>query len=192
MRGSLAETVCIDYHSFTDGTIARSGSEVERVLPSDREPDEIKRESIWSVKEEDRHKFSYYFSILFSIGLVFSLWYEIVYVVDDGIFDTIIALMRDVGIAGLCSATLSFARFEMEDSMGIALELFRKQRYEEGHAEGIDIGRAEGIDIGIERGRAEGRAERDALKKQIAELKRRNGASPDDSRSSQADDDDEE
>ena len=63
--------------------------------------------------------------------------------------------------------------------MGIALELFRKQRYEEGHAKGVE----EGIDIG--------RAERDALRKRIAELEGRNGASPDDSRSSQADDDEE-
>lgn len=149
-------------------------------MPSDREDiEEVERESIWSVRRRDRHKFSYYFSILFSIGLVFSLWYEIAYVVDDGVFDTIIALMRDVGIAGLCSATLSFARFEMEDSMGIALELFRKQRYEEGHAEG----RAEGLDIG----RAEGRAERDALRKRIAELESRNGASPEDSHPSEED-----
>lgn len=59
--------------------------------------------------------------------------------------------------------------------MGIALELFRKQRYEEGHAKGVE----EGIDIG--------RAERDALRKRIAELESRNGASPEESHASDED-----
>lgn len=68
-------------------------------MPTDREADEeLKRESIWSVKEEDRPKFSIYFTVLFSIGLVFSFWYEIFHVAGDSVFDTIIALLRDIGL----------------------------------------------------------------------------------------------
>ncbi len=139
-------------------------------MPSDREADEeIKRESIWSVKEEDRPKFSIYFIILFLIGFAFSLWYEIFHVVDDSVFDTVITLMRDIGLAGIAAVVLTFARFEGEDSMGVALDIYRKLQYEKGHAEGREEGLAEG--------RAENRAEIEALRKRIAELERRNGSS---------------
>ena len=103
----------------------------------------ILRESIWSVKEEDRPKFSIYFATMFVIGMGFCLWYEILHVTDDSAFDTIIALARDVGISGIASVTLSFFRFEGEDTMGIALDLFRKQQRAKGHAEGHAEGKAE-------------------------------------------------
>ena len=103
----------------------------------------ILRESIWSVKEEDRPKFAIYFSALFLIGMGFFAWNEIIYVTDDSVLDTIIALARDVGISGIASVTLSFARFEGEDTMGIALDLFRKQERAKGHAEGHAQGQAE-------------------------------------------------
>lgn len=166
-------------------------------MPSDIEAqEEIKRESIWSVKEEDRPKFSIYFIILFLIGLAFVGWYEIFHVTGDSVFDTIIALMRDIGLVGIASVVLTFARFEGEDSMGIALDLFRKYKYQEwmeeglkqGLKQGIEQGREQGIEQGVEQGRAEGRAERDALRKRIAELESRNGSAPnDDGRHSDSD-----
>ena len=146
-------------------------------MPSDTEAhEEIKRESIWSVKEEDRPKFSIYFIILFLIGVTFVGWYEIFHVTGDSVFDTIIALMRDVGLAGIAAVVLTFARFEGEDSVGIARDIFRKLQYEKGREEGL----AEG--------RAENREELEALRKRIAELERRNGSS---SNGSHTPDDDE-
>ena len=136
-------------------------------MSRDREAgEELKRESIWSVREADRPKFAHYFIVLFFLGLAFSVWYEIFRVVDDSIFDSIAALIRDIGLVGIAAVTLTFARFEGEDSMGVALEVFKKRRFEEGRAVGIE----------------EGRAERDALRKRIAELESKNGNSPGDSR----------
>ena len=141
-------------------------------MPSDKEADEeIKRESIWSVKEEDRPKFSLYFTILFLVGLVFAGWYEIFYVTSDSVFDILIALVRDIGLVGIAAVVLTFARFEGEDSMGIALDIYRKRQFQEGKAEGL----------------AQGQAERDALRKRIAELESRNGNSPGDTHSDEYD-----
>ena len=124
------------------------------------------RESIWSVRQEDRHKFSVYFTILFVIGVAFILWYEIVHVTDDDIFDTIIAIATDTIIVIGFSVGVTFARFEGGDSVGVALENYRRIKYEEG----------------LQQGRAESRAEIEALKKRVAELEleRRNGKSDDD------------
>ena len=161
-------------------------------MPTDREADEeLKRESIWSVREDDRPKFSHYFTILFLLGLAFSFWYEIFHVVNDSVFDTIIALVRDIGLVGIAAVVLTFARFEGEDSMGIALDIYRRQQYEKGIEEGLKIGRKEGIEEGREEGIEEGRAERDVLRRRIAELESRNGSSPDDTHSSHSDEKDE-
>ena len=111
----------------------------------------VPRESIWSVKEEDRHKFALYFFILFVAGMCFSIWYEVFYVTGDSVFDNIVALTKDTGLVGAASITLSFTRFEGGDAMGIALDLFRKQKYEEAFVEGVAQG--------IAQGRAEGDAE---------------------------------
>ena len=173
---ALAEIPGIHYHGSIQKQSCRARNEVEHASPSDRDADEeIKRESIWSVKEEDRPKFSHYFTILFSIGLAFSVWYEIFYVVDDSIFDTVIALMRDIGLTGIAAVVLTFARFEGGDSMGVALDIYRKLQYEKGHAEG----REEGLAEGRAEGRAENHAEIEALRRRVAELERRNGNSSD-------------
>lgn len=63
--------------------------------------------------------------------------------------------------------------------MGIALDIYRKRKFEEGRA------------AGVEEGRAENRAEIDALRKRIAELESRNGNSPDESHLSHSEDADE-
>ena len=135
------------------------------------------RESIWSVRQEDRHKFSVYFTILFVIGVAFILWYEIVHVTDDDIFDTIIAIATDTIVVIGFSVGVTFARFEGGDSVGVALENYRRIKYEEGREQGI----AEG--------RAESRAEIEALKRRVAELERRNGTSDDDNPGSHQDGD---
>ena len=137
------------------------------------------RESIWSVRQEDRHKFSVYFTILFVIGVAFILWYEIAHVTDDDIFDTIIAIATDTIIVIGFSVGVTFARFEGGDSVGVALENYRRIKYEEGLQQGIKQGIAEG--------RAESRAEIEALKKRVAELERRNGTSDDDNPGSHQD-----
>ncbi len=54
----------------------------------------ILRESIWSVKEEDRHRFSIYFTTLFLVGMGYCAWYEIFHVTNDSMFNTIIALQE--------------------------------------------------------------------------------------------------
>ena len=54
------------------------------------------RESIWSLRQEDRTKFSFYFSILFIIGMSWVAWYQIGYVVHDSIADTINAVVMGI------------------------------------------------------------------------------------------------
>ncbi len=135
------------------------------------------RESIWSVRQEDRHKFSVYFTILFVIGVAFILWYEIAHVTDDDIFDTIIAIATDTIVVIGFSVGVTFARFEGGDSVGVALENYRRIKYEEGREQGI------------KEGRAESRTEIEALKRRVAELEleRRNGTSDDDNPGSHRD-----
>ena len=137
------------------------------------------RESIWSVRQEDRHKFSVYFTILFVIGVAFILWYEIVHVTDDDIFDTIIAIATDTIIVIGFSVGVTFARFEGGDSVGVALENYRRIKYEEGREQGIKEGREQAI--------AELTPGIEALKKRVAELEHRNGTPDDDNPGSHQD-----
>ena len=137
------------------------------------------RESIWSVRQEDRHKFSVYFTILFVIGVAFILWYEIVHVTDDDIFDTIIAIATDTIIVIGFSVGVTFARFEGGDSVGVALENYRRIKYEEGREQGIKEGREQAI--------AELTPGIEALKRRVAELEHRNGTSDDDNPGSHQD-----
>ena len=146
------------------------------------------RESIWSVRQEDRHKFSVYFTILFVIGVAFILWYEIAHVTDDDIFDTIIAIATDTIVVIGFSVGVTFARFEGGDSVGVALENYRRIKYEEGREQGIKEGREQGIEQGREQGIEQGREQAiaeltpgiEALKRRVAELESRNGTSDDD------------
>ena len=55
--------------------------------------------------------------------------------------------------------------------MGIALDIYRRRQFAEGKAEGL----------------AQGQAERDALRRRIAELESRNGNSPDDTHPDESD-----
>ena len=104
--------------------------------------DEGSRTSIWSVRTQDRFQFSIIFFILFLIGLSIISYYEIWVVIDDSPIATAIALIRDIGAVGLASLVLTLVRFEGGDTiMGIALDLYRKHRYEAGFKAGIEEGR---------------------------------------------------
>ena len=85
-----------------------------------------RRESIWSVKSQDRYRFSYWFATLFCAGLVFVVWYEIWHVEENDFFKKIFNLLKDVGIVGLLAVTLAFFRFEGRDAMGVALGNFHQ------------------------------------------------------------------
>ena len=124
------------------------------------------RESIWSLRQEDRTKFSFYFSILFIIGMSWVAWYQIGYVVHDSIADTINAVVMGIAQVGVSAATITFFRFEGADAMGVALDLWRERRKRE---------RDEMIAKAVEEATAKTRAENEALKKRIAELEKSNG-----------------
>ena len=91
-----------------------------------------RRESIWSVRRQDRYRFSYWFATLFCAGLIFVVWYAIWHVEENDLLKKIFNLIKDVGIVGLLAVTLAFFRFEGRDAMGVALEIFHKKRFEDG------------------------------------------------------------
>ena len=90
------------------------------------------RVSIWSVKGENRHVFAALFSILFISGIGFSIIYEVAINDCDGILDTLFAIIEHILPIGLASVILAFFGMEGGDTVGVALELFRKQRFREG------------------------------------------------------------
>ena len=137
----------------------------------ERDDNENLRESIWSVRSDDRASFARWFSILFVIGMGFMAWYEIDHAVTDGFFDTLVAIGLGSGPVGVASVVITFFRFEGGDTMGVALDAYRRKQFREGRQVGREEGRQEGIKIG----REENRAEIEALRKRIAELEKRNG-----------------
>ena len=92
------------------------------------------RESIWSVRQEDRPRFSYYFAILFIIGMAWVIWYQIDYVAHDSVVETFMAIFIGTVQAGVAAVTITFFRFEGEDAMGIALDIWREKRRREREA----------------------------------------------------------
>ena len=119
--------------------------------------DESNRTSIWSVPTKDWFYFSGIFLILFLIGMGFVSYYEIWVKDSDSLVETIIALMRDVVVAGLASVILTFVGFVGGETVGFVLERYRAQRL----AEGKRLGRQEGIKLGKTEGIKLGRQERD-------------------------------
>ena len=101
--------------------------------------DESNRTSIWSVPTKDWFYFSGIFLILFLIGMGFVSYYEIWVKDSDSLVETIIALMRDVVVAGLASVVLTFVGFVGGETVGFVLERYRAQRL----AEGKRLGRQE-------------------------------------------------
>ena len=138
----------------------------------ERDEEEDPRESIWSVRLEDRASFARWFSILFVIGMGFLAWYEIDHAVTDGFFDTLIAIGLGAGPVGLASVVVTFFRFEGGDTMGVALDAYRRKQFREGR----QVGREEGREEGIEIGREESRAEVKALRTRVEDLEKRNGS----------------
>lgn len=137
----------------------------------ERDDNENLRESIWSVRSDDRASFARWFSVLFVIGMGFMAWYEIDHAVTDGFFDTLVAIGLGSGPIGVASVVITFFRFEGGDTMGVALDAYRRKQFREGR----QVGREEGRQEGIRMGREENRAEIEALRKRIAELEKRNG-----------------
>ena len=131
------------------------------------------RESIWSVRQEDRPRFSYYFAILFIIGMTWVVWYQLDYVAHDSLVETIMAIFVGTVQAGVAAVTITFFRFEGEDAMGIALDIWREKRKRE---------RDEMVAKAVEEATAESRAQietlrdqNEALERRIAELEKSNG-----------------
>ena len=118
------------------------------------------RESIWSLRREDRPRFSYYFATLFIIGTGWMAWYQIYYVTHDSVVETVMAIFLGVIQSGIVAVTITFFRFEGEDAMGIALDIWREKRRRE---------RDEMIAKAVEEATAGSRAQIKALKKRIAE-----------------------
>ncbi len=101
-----------------------------------KDKSEEQRESIWSVKQENRYKFSIYFVIMFLAGAVFVCWYEIFHITEDDGPETVVDLIKDISMVGITTVTLIFFIFEGRDTMGVALEIFKRKRLEEGREEG--------------------------------------------------------
>ena len=174
-----------------------------------RPSDDGGRVSIWGVRPENRDEFAAIFSFLFVIGIGFMVWYDMFHVTADGAIDTIIAIILKIGGVGLSSVALTFARFEIGDTMGVALEIYRKRRYERGRADGRAEAEAEaeakygpriaaleshiamrGIDLADAPSEVapdasapsndDMMARIEALERQVAEILARNGDSPSD------------
>ena len=126
----------------------------------------LPRESIWSVRQEDRPRFSYYFSVLFVIGTAWVAWYQIDHVVHDGLIETVMAIFLGMIQSGIAAVTITFFRFEGADAMGIALDIWREKRARE---------REEMIAKAVEEATAENRAVIKELKRRISELEKSNG-----------------
>ena len=108
--------------------------------------DESNRTSIWSVRTEDRFQFSIIFFTLFVLGLGLVSYYEIWVKDCDSRTETTIALIRDVGAVGLAAVVLSLIWFEGGDIVGVARDIWKRQQFNEGIAEGKrlaekDVGR---------------------------------------------------
>ena len=137
-----------------------------RGYPQLTSQDNHPRESIWSVRQEDRPRFSYYFAILFIIGMAWVIWYQIDYVDRDSVVETIMAIFIGMVQAGVAAVTITFFRFEGEDAMGIALDIWREKRRREREAM---------VNEAVEAAIAEVRSENQELKRRIAELEKSNG-----------------
>ena len=127
------------------------------------------RESIWSVRQEDRPRFSYYFTILFIIGAGWVIWYQIDHVVHDSVVETVMAIFLGIIQAGVAAVTITFFRFEGEDAVGIALDIWREKRRREREAMVAEAVAEK------EAALAEAVAQNKALKRRIAELEKKNG-----------------
>ena len=120
--------------------------------------DESNRTSIWSVRTQDRLQFSIIFFILFIAGLILVVFYEVWLADSENLIATVIALIRDVGVVGIASLTITLVRFEGGEVVGIGLEWYKKQRYNAGFKAGEEIGKAAGEEIGRVAGEEIGRA----------------------------------
>ncbi len=93
-------------------------------------------------------------------------WYQIDHVVHDGIVETIMAIFLGVIQSGIVAVTITFFRFEGEDAVGIALDIWREKRRRE-------------RELMVKNAVAKAVADKDSqiatLKRRLAELEKSNG-----------------
>ena len=126
-------------------------------------PLEDGRESIWSVPPGRMAQYLALFTLFASMGLGFLLWYEIFSNTSDTLPQTVLAIIKGLGLNTAGAAGLSFQIVEGPKFVMVVADYFTKrwlnplkeQLRQEGRAEGHAEGRAEG--------HAEGQAESNAM-----------------------------
>ena len=115
-----------------------------------------------SVPARWRHLYFNAFSLLCIAGESFLIWYEIARRDEESDYlDIIMSIVLNTGPVALAAAILAFIILKGRDAMLGTWETFSRKRFERGREEGVEIDRAEG------------REEREALAKRIAELEKR-------------------
>ena len=133
----------------------------------EREPD---RQSIWSVASGWLPAYFALFDALGLLGTAFAIVRNILWVAHPSVHDMIWAIIADIVVVGIASATISILAVEAGKNamiVGTYLdEMIKKRRarqmaeaVERGRAEGIAKGRSEGVAEGVAKGRSEGVAE---------------------------------
>ena len=128
------------------------------------------RESIWSVPPGRMAQYLALFTLFASMGLGFLLWYEIFSNTSDTLPQTVLAIIKGLGLNTAGAAGLSFQIVEGPKFVMVVADYFTKrwlnplkeQLRQEGRAEGRAEGHAEGRAEGQVEGRAETNAEWEA------------------------------
>ena len=135
----------------------RDEPDLEPTAGQDRTPEES-RESIWSVPPGRKALYFALFTIFASAGIGFLVWYEIFENTADTLPETIMAIMRGIGIITVGAAGLSLLTTEAPRFIMVMADYFTKRWLEplkekrraereklraEGHAEGHAEGRTE-------------------------------------------------
>ena len=105
------------------------------------------RESIWSVPPGRMAQYFALFTLFASVGLGFLLWYEIFWNTSDTLPQTVLAVIKGLGLNAVGSAGLAFQIVEGPKSVMVVADYFTKRW----------------LNPLKEQLRQEGRAERDAM-----------------------------
>ena len=128
-----------------------------------REPDD--RQSIWSVATGWLPAYFAIFDALGLLGTAFVIVRNILWVAHPSVHDMIWAIIADIVVVGIASATISILTVEAGKHImivGTYLEDMIKKRRARQMAEAVERGRAEGRSEGVSEGIAKGVADRDA------------------------------
>ena len=96
-------------------------------MPDEEEKKEEIRESIWSVKAQDRYKFSIYFVLLFLPLLILNCFDKLCHNTEVGIYKIVFNLLKDIPVIGFSIVLLLFFLFEFKDFIGVGWEYFCKK-----------------------------------------------------------------